>query len=119
MFMIIRESSAGGGDAGAMSVPQERTAKQVQAAIKKKVEKRRKQSDEQRGGAADIQTSTPQPPRLHRAAHIGLRTTTAAEDRLEETLEEMMEGPQRRDRESEKGEGPVDLLPIVDSVFGQ
>lgn len=29
MFMIIREPSARGGDAAAMSAPQERTAKQV------------------------------------------------------------------------------------------
>lgn len=40
---------------------------------------------------------------------------------LEEKLEELMEGPQRkeREREKEKEVEPVDLLPIVDSVFGQ
>lgn len=38
---------------------------------------------------------------------------------LEEQLEELMEGPRRREKEKEKEEEPVDLLPIVDSVFGQ
>lgn len=37
---------------------------------------------------------------------------------LDETLEEMMQGPQRRDGDKEEAEA-VDLLPIVDSVFGQ
>lgn len=44
-----------------------------------------------------------------------------SEDResLEEKLEEMMEGPQRGEKEKEKEVEPVNLLPIVDSVYGQ
>ncbi|XP_037118198.1 calcium-binding protein 2 isoform X1 [Syngnathus acus] len=113
MFMIIRESTAAGGGAAAMSVPQERTAKQVQAAIKKKVEKQRKRTGEQGGViTADIQVSTP--------CHLP-KTLSENGQTLEERLEQMMEGPQRKDssREEVEQSEPVDLLPIVDSVFGQ
>ncbi|XP_070692660.1 calcium-binding protein 2-like [Pempheris klunzingeri] len=123
MFMIIRETSAGGGGAGAMSAPQERSAKQVQAAIKKKLEKQKKRTTEHGGGVGDVQTATPQPPRHQKSGQTTLTAAAAAEDResledtLDETLEEMMEGPQRREEREEVE--PVDLLPIVDSVFGQ
>ncbi|KAM9377460.1 calcium-binding protein 2 isoform 1-T1 [Pholidichthys leucotaenia] len=119
MFMIIREPTAAGG-AGAMSVPQERSAKQVQAAIRKKVEKQKKRSGDQ--GAGDVQTAAPQPPRHHRSRQLPQTPTAeAAEDSeaLEEQLEEMMEGPRRRQKEKEKEAEPEDLLPIVDAVFGQ
>lgn len=88
----------------------------MQAAIKKKVEKQRKRTNDPAVGSGDIQMA---PPQLHRHHRPG-QTPQVAEDQrtLEETLEEMMQGPQRREREAEKGE-PVDLLPIVDSVFGQ
>lgn len=44
-----------------------------------------------------------------------------SEDResLDEKLEEMMEGTQRGEKEKEKEVEEVDLLPIVDSVYGQ
>ncbi|KAK2904176.1 calcium-binding protein 2 isoform X1 [Channa argus] len=118
MFMIIREPSAAGGSPAAMSAPPERTAKQVQAAIKKKVEKQKKKTNDQGVGAGDIQTATTQPARHQKSAQIPQMTT--AEDRasLDERLEEMLEGPHRREKEKEEGE-PVDLLPIVDSVYGQ
>ncbi|XP_042274681.1 calcium-binding protein 2-like isoform X2 [Thunnus maccoyii] len=121
MFMIIRELPAGGGGAaGAMSVPQERSAKQVQASIKKKVGKQKKRTNDNVMLDGDIQTAAQQPPRHQRPVQIP-QTTAAAEDReaLEEKLEEMMEGPQRKKKEREKEVEPVDLLPIVDSVFGQ
>ncbi|KAF1384762.1 hypothetical protein PFLUV_G00123520 [Perca fluviatilis] len=121
MFMIIRESSAGGGGAGAMSAPQERSAKQVQAAIKKKMEKQKKRTNEQGGGVGEVQTATPQLPRHQKFGQLPQTTAAAAEDRktLEEELEEMMEGPQGRERQNEEDGEPVDLLPIVDSMFGQ
>ncbi|XP_071362897.1 calcium-binding protein 2 isoform X1 [Trachinotus anak] len=121
MFMIIREPTAGGGGAAAMSVPPERSAKQVQAAIKKKMEKQRKRTNEQGGGGGggDAQTATPR----HQKSSQNPQTMTAAAaedtETLEEKLEEMMEGPQRREKEKEKEVEPADLLPIVDSVFGQ
>ncbi|TDH07637.1 hypothetical protein EPR50_G00107820 [Perca flavescens] len=120
MFMIIRESSAGGGG-GAMSAPQERSAKQVQAAIKKKMEKQKKRTNEQGGGVGEVQTATPQLPRHQKFGQLTQTTAAAAEDRktLEEELEEMMEGPQGRERQNEEDGEPVDLLPIVDSMFGQ
>ncbi|KAK5864788.1 hypothetical protein PBY51_016001 [Eleginops maclovinus] len=116
MFMIIREPSAGGGGAG-MSAPQERSAKQVQAAIKKKMEKQKRRTSAG-GGAGDIQTATPQPPRPPKPS---FHSAAAAEDSetLDEELEELMEGPQGRERAKEEEGEPVDLLPIVDSVFGQ
>ncbi|KAM3612286.1 uncharacterized protein V6R79_006280 [Siganus canaliculatus] len=121
MFMIIREpTAAGGGGAGGMSAPQERSAKQVQAAIKKKVEKQKKRGSDQGCAAGDIQTSTAQPRQQKSTVTMAVAAAAAAEDRasLEEALEEMMEGPRRQEREKEEAE-PVDLLPIVDSVFGQ
>ncbi|XP_034739061.1 calcium-binding protein 2 isoform X3 [Etheostoma cragini] len=126
MFMIIREPSAGGG-AAAMSAPQERSAKQpptpsqVQAAIKKKMEKQKKRTNEQRGSVGEVKTATPQPPRRQKFGQFPQATAAAAEDRktLEEELEEMMEGPQGVERQEEEDGEPVDLLPIVDSVFGQ
>ncbi|KAM6924105.1 calcium-binding protein 2 isoform 1-T1 [Xenentodon cancila] len=127
MFMLIREPSAGGG-AGAMSAPQERSAKQVQAAIKKKVERQRKRSIEQGRLASDIQNLSPQPQNSQKSKQLpqtataeAAETPEAAEDSeaLKEKLEEMLEGPQRRNMEQEKEADPADLLPIVDSVFGQ
>ncbi|XP_030595195.1 calcium-binding protein 2 isoform X2 [Archocentrus centrarchus] len=119
MFMIIREPAAGAG-AGAMSAPQERSAKQVQAAIKKKVEKQKKQTNKQGGGVGDIQSVA----RNQKSKQLTPMTAAeAAEDSetLEEQLEELMEGPRRREKEKENENEtePVDLLPIVDSVFGQ
>ncbi|XP_056237983.1 calcium-binding protein 2-like [Seriola aureovittata] len=122
MFMIIREPSAGGGGAGAMSAPPERSAKQVQAAIKRKMEKQRRRTNEQGGGgggSGDAQTASTQPPLRHQRSSQIPQTMTAAAAEDREMLEEMMEGPQRREREKEKEGEPVDLLPIVDSVFGQ
>ncbi|XP_029021219.1 calcium-binding protein 2 isoform X1 [Betta splendens] len=116
MFMIIREPTVVAGGAGAMSAPPERSAKQVQAAIKKKVKKQKKRSNEPGAAAADAAA-----PFQHRAAPLHQATTEEEEDgeSLEERLQEMMEGPHRRDREQEEEEEPVDLMPIVDSVFGQ
>ncbi|XP_049441823.1 calcium-binding protein 2-like isoform X2 [Epinephelus fuscoguttatus] len=115
MFMIIREPSAAVGGAGAMSAPQERSAKQVQAAIKKKLEKQKKRTND--GGVADIQTVTTP----HQKPSQFPPAAAAEDDRelLDEELEELMEGPHRREKEKEEEGEPVDLLPIVDSVFGQ
>ncbi|XP_074504897.1 calcium-binding protein 2-like [Sebastes fasciatus] len=119
MFMIIRETSAGGGSSGGMSVPQERSAKQVQAAIKKKLEKQKRQNSGQGG---DVQTAA-LPPRHRKPSQVPKTPMAAAaepnRELLEEELEEMMEGRRGREREKEEEREPVDLLPIVDSVFGQ
>jgi len=95
----------------------------VQAAIKKKLEKQKKRSSGQAGGVGVIQSA--QPPRHHKPAQFP-QMTAAFEDResLEEELEDMMEGPQRGEREEEEEEEgeegePADLLPIMNSMFGQ
>ncbi|XP_077589696.1 calcium-binding protein 2 isoform X1 [Stigmatopora nigra] len=128
MFMIIRESTAAGGTAAAINVPQERTAKQVRASIKKKVEKRRKRANQQGGGgtAADIQVCVPQLENQRRGHRVPKKDTQNGQT-LEERLEEMMEGTRGKENIPEEEEAaeeteeaePVDLLPIVDSVFGQ
>ncbi|XP_058504964.1 calcium-binding protein 2-like [Solea solea] len=119
MFMLIREPSAGGG--GSQNVPAERSAKQVQAAIKKKVEKQKKQANKQGGKNGNAPAAT----QNHKSSRIAKMMAMAEpEDReelkeeLEEKLEQMMEGRQRREEKEEEAE-PIDLLPIVDSVFGQ
>lgn len=100
---------------------------QVRAAIKKKVEKQRRRTGEPLLGPADIQVAPHQPHRQHKAGQnsqlllqVAPSATAAAEDQrsLEEALEEMMQGPHRGEKEAERSES-VDLLPIVDSVFGQ
>lgn len=97
---------------------------QVRAAIKKKVEKQRRRTGEPALGSADIQVAPYQPHRQHKTGQNSqppppsAASDTEDQKSLEETLEEMMQGPQRRETEVERAE-PVDLLPIVDSVFGQ
>lgn len=93
---------------------------QVQAAIKKKVEKQKKRTNDQGGGGGgggDAQAAA----RNQKSKLPPMTAAEAGEDSeaLEEQLEELMEGPRRREKEKEKEEEPVDLLPIVDSVFGQ
>lgn len=100
---------------------------QVRAAIKKKVEKQRRRTEEPALGSADIQVAPYQPHRQHKPGQTSQllpppppSVTSDTEDQisLAEKLEEMMQGPQRREKEVERA-APVDLLPIVDSVFGQ
>lgn len=70
------------------------------------------------GGAGDPESAAAQPPRHQKPRQL----LEAAEDseELDEKLVEMMEGPQRGEKGKEMEEAePVDLLPIVDSVFGQ
>lgn len=88
---------------------------QVQASIKKKMEKQKRRSSTA-GAAGDIQTA---PPPRHQKTSFP--TAAAAEDSetQDEELDELMEGPQGRGGEREEEGEPVDLLPIVDSVFGQ
>ncbi|KAK7919010.1 hypothetical protein WMY93_010294 [Mugilogobius chulae] len=115
MFMIIRETPAAGGSPGAMGAPPERTAKQVQAAIKKKVEKQKKRGNGQGKTSGEVPTS--QAPRRKKV--VRPNPTIEEAHKLEQKLEELMEGPHRKEQEPEKEAEPVDLLPIVTSVFGQ
>ncbi|KAM3866721.1 calcium-binding protein 2-like [Diretmus argenteus] len=126
MFMIIREgSSAGGGSVGAMSSPPEQSAKQVQAAIKKKVEKQKRRKTELAGLAvvADVQAvgqrhHRQRPSQIPYKAMGEEEEEEEEEDMLEEKLEEMMEGMEQKEKQIEEEEH-TDLLPIVESVFGQ
>ncbi|KAK2890981.1 hypothetical protein Q8A67_013624 [Cirrhinus molitorella] len=111
MFMIIREGSAGGaGSTGGMSAPPERTAKQVQAAIKKKVEKQRKQVDM---GVVEVFSSNSRPKigqKKNQPIHPPSRSGDGEEEEDEEPVE--TEGEPKEKEE-------LDLGTIVDSVFGQ
>ncbi|KAG9272226.1 calcium-binding protein 2-like isoform X1 [Astyanax mexicanus] len=108
MFMIIREgSAAGGGTTAGMSAPQERTAKQVQAAIKKKVEKQKKQLE--MGVVEAFSTN---------GAPKGRKRPSAPPERRGDEEEEVEEdGAPETEEQCEKED--IDLVPIVDSVFGQ
>uniref|UniRef100_A0A3Q2DF79 Calcium binding protein 2b n=1 Tax=Cyprinodon variegatus TaxID=28743 RepID=A0A3Q2DF79_CYPVA len=105
-----------------MSAPQERSAKQVQAAIKRKMERQKRRSIEQGMVAAEGQGMIHVPPQRQRSRQPPPMTMAdEAEDSeaLEEQLEEMLEGPHRSNGENEVEDEPADLLPIVNSVFGQ
>ncbi|XP_066505698.1 calcium-binding protein 2 isoform X1 [Hoplias malabaricus] len=110
MFMIIREgSAAGGGSAAGMTAPPERTAKQVQAAIKKKVEKQRRQLEM---GVVEAFSSSAKPKRRQRKGEA-----SATERRGDEDEDEDEEAGNELEEQQEKED--VDLVPIVDSVFGK
>ncbi|XP_077957306.1 calcium-binding protein 2 isoform X1 [Gasterosteus aculeatus] len=126
MFMIAREPTAGGGSGGGMSVPSPKTAKQVQASIKKNLEKQKKRSSGPGGGVGEAPAATPQPPRPQKSSAPFLRMSAAAAEDSESPEEEeedwmgALRGAERGAEEEEEEEGgePVDLQPMVDSVFG-
>lgn len=91
----------------------------MQAAIKKKAKQKRRSGD-QGGVAADVQITSPLPPHLQTPAVAASSETEGVEEceELDRELEEMMEAQPRREKDKEEAE-PADLLPIVDSVFGQ
>lgn len=93
----------------------------MQAAIKKKVEKQKKRTNDQGGGVGDIQSAARNQKSKQLSPMTAAEAAEAAEDSetLEEQLEELMEGPRRREKEKDKDTESVDLMPIVDSVFGQ
>ncbi|KTG46936.1 hypothetical protein cypCar_00019936 [Cyprinus carpio] len=110
MFMIIREGSAGGaGSTGGMNAPPERTAKQVQAAIKKKVEKQRKQVET---GVVEAFNSNTRP-KMGQKKNQPIHPPSRSGDGEEEEEEEPAENGEPKEKEE------LDLRPIVDSVFGQ
>ncbi|XP_043982317.1 calcium-binding protein 2 isoform X2 [Gambusia affinis] len=125
MFMLIREPSAGAGG-GSMSTPPERSAKQIQASIKRKMERQKRRSIEQGMLMAEGLGATHMPPQRQRfrqppqtTAAEAAEDSEALEEQLEEQLEEMLEGRRRTSEEKEEEEDSADLLPIVNSVFGQ
>ncbi|XP_067103875.1 calcium-binding protein 2-like [Osmerus mordax] len=144
MFMIIREGSAAtGGGAAAMSAPQEKTAKQVtlapfwgsqvQAAIKRKVEKQKKRSGEQGDAPAGGSKSRPPSSSRQRAARgIAAREEEEEEQEEDEEDERRKEEEEERRKEEEEEEQveekeehlqrekeAADLSPMVESMFGQ
>lgn len=86
----------------------------MQAYIKKKVEKQRKRS-------IDAQSASHKLQELQRSREPAQMAEEKAEnsETMDEELEEMLAGGQRRNVETVEEAEPVDLLPIVDSVFGQ
>ncbi|KAG1962539.1 calcium-binding protein 2 isoform X2 [Pimephales promelas] len=110
MFMIIREGSAGGaGSTGGMSAPPERTAKQVQAAIKKKVEKQKKQVEM---GVVEAFNNNAKP-KMGQRKNQPILPPSRGGDGEEDVEEEAAE------TEESKEKVELDLVPIVESVFGQ
>lgn len=109
MFMIIREGSAGGAVTTGMSGSQERTAKQVQAAIKKKVEKQKKQVEM---GVVEAFSSNTRP-KVRQKRNKPIRASNRADGGEEEDEEESADTGELKEREE------IDLVPLVASVFGQ
>ncbi|KAK2839030.1 hypothetical protein Q7C36_013844 [Tachysurus vachellii] len=107
MFMLIRDGQGGGGSGSGMSAASERTPKQVQAAIKKTVEKQKKQLE---NGEAFGNTSKSNCGRRQSLSTQYERTEDGDEEEDVEAVAETME-------QHEKEE--TDLTPIVDSMFGQ
>ncbi|XP_063046890.1 calcium-binding protein 2-like [Engraulis encrasicolus] len=143
MFMLIREGNdgAGGGGPGARGggVP-EKSAKQVQAAIKRKLEKqKRRESIGTVGADAFLNTALSARERRLNQVFAPARPRedeeeVAEEEEVEEEFEEevltegeevegeeMMqeEGAGDVPEEQEQGESGEHLAPIVDSVYGQ
>ncbi|KAL4641675.1 calcium-binding protein 2-like isoform X1 [Arapaima gigas] len=107
MFMFIREGSATGpGTSSGTSGPQEKTPKQVQAAIKKKVEKQRRRTSEL--GAGEEMENNARPLR----AKVPSLASTAEEEEEEEEEQQVQ-------REAEREALQADLQPIVDLAYGQ
>ncbi|XP_029626430.1 calcium-binding protein 1-like [Salmo trutta] len=130
MFMIIqKDSSAGGGVTEGMSTPQEKTAKQVKAAISKKVQKQqnkqRRQSSEQ-SGVSEVSAAGVKPPHGRRYSQNPTPFPVTARDKergtgdeeedldVEDKLADMMKTGGQKQQEKE----PIDLLPIMDPAFG-
>ncbi|XP_042181598.1 calcium-binding protein 2-like [Oncorhynchus tshawytscha] len=130
MFMIIqKESSAGGGVTEGMSTPQEKTAKQVKAAISKKVQKQqnkqRRRSSEQ-SGVPEVSAAGVKPPHGRWCSQNPTPFPVSARDKergtgdeeedldVEDKVADMMRTGGRKQQEKE----PIDLLPIMDPAFG-
>ncbi|KAI7801730.1 calcium-binding protein 2 isoform X2 [Triplophysa rosa] len=109
MFMIIREGSAGVASTTGMSAPHERTAKQVQAAIKKKVEKQKKQIEM---GVVEAFSSNTRP-KVRQKWNKPIQSNKKADGGEEEDEEEHDETGEPKEKEE------TDLVAIVASVFGQ
>uniref|UniRef100_A0A1A8KE87 EF-hand domain-containing protein n=1 Tax=Nothobranchius kuhntae TaxID=321403 RepID=A0A1A8KE87_NOTKU len=94
-----------------MSAPPERSAKQVQAAIKKKMEKKKRQSIDQGVPGGDIQSAASQQRQKPKQLPKTATEAKAAEDSegLEEKLEEMMEGELRPEELDELREAFVEF----------
>ncbi|CAL8264037.1 unnamed protein product [Lota lota] len=136
MFMLIREAPSTGG--AVTTVTQEKTAKQVQAAIRKKMEKQKRRTSGAGGaggggggrgggggggggGTGEVQGAGIRMPRRPKGVSRRPPERLAVEDSeaLEDELDEMMTATPRKEKEPEPEPEPVDLLPMVDSVFGQ
>ncbi|CAB1325471.1 unnamed protein product [Coregonus sp. 'balchen'] len=129
MFMIIqKDSSVGESVTEGMSTPHEKTAKQVKAAISKKVQrqqkKQRRWSSEQ-SGVSEVSAAGVKPPHGRRytpfpvTARDRERGTGDEEEEeedldVEEKVAEMMKTGSQKQEEKE----PIDLLPIMDPAFG-
>ncbi|XP_031443332.1 calcium-binding protein 2-like [Clupea harengus] len=125
MFMLIREGNGGaGGSASGISAPQEKSAKQVQAAIKRKVQRQRRRASE--GTAAIDAFITPRERRLNQVFPVQRQRDEDSEEEEEEEAEELEEEEEEETMQDEGGQPEEqgepdrsDLGPIVDSVFGQ
>ncbi|KAF7707038.1 calcium-binding protein 2 isoform X2 [Silurus meridionalis] len=106
MFMLIRDGQGGGGSGGGMSALPERTPKQVQAAIKKTVEKQKKQLE----NCEALNTMS----KSNGSRRQSVSTTFETPEEGEEVATEVVAGTKEQ-----RGKTETDLRPIVKSMFGQ
>ncbi|KAI5624852.1 calcium-binding protein 2-like isoform X1 [Silurus asotus] len=106
MFMLIRDGQGGGGSGGGMSALPERTPKQVQAAIKKTVEKQKKQLEN--GEALNTMSKS------NGSRRQSVSTTFETPEEGDEVATEAVAGTKEQ-----RGKTETDLRPIVKSMFGQ
>ncbi|KAF4094228.1 hypothetical protein AMELA_G00010350 [Ameiurus melas] len=107
MFMLIRDGQGGGGSGGGMSAAPERTPKQVQAAIKKTVEKQKKQLE---NGETVNNTSK---------SNGGRRQSLSAPHERTGDGDEEVDVEVVTETKQQQGKEKTDLTPIVNSMFGQ
>ncbi|XP_017328917.2 calcium-binding protein 2 isoform X1 [Ictalurus punctatus] len=107
MFMLIRDGQGGGGSGGGMSSAPGRTPKQVQAAIKKTVEKQKKQLE---NGETVSNTSK---------SNGGRRQSLSAPHERTGDGDEEVDVEVVAETKQQQGKEKTDLTPIVKSMFGQ
>ncbi|TSV81507.1 Calcium-binding protein 1 [Bagarius yarrelli] len=107
MFMLIRDGAGGGGSGGGMSTVPERTPKQVQAAIKKTVEKQKKQLESGETFGNTLKSNGGQ---RHSLSALHERTGDGDDEEVGEAV---------AGTEEQRGKEETDLTPMVDSMFGQ
>ncbi|KAJ8015575.1 hypothetical protein DPEC_G00027540 [Dallia pectoralis] len=124
MFMIIPKDPAAGAAAGTckMTTPQEKTAKQVKAAITKKVLKQQSKQavrSDDHAGASDVPLPQARRPGQNPTRFpVATRDERDEEEEEDQDVEDQVANMMKTRVQKEEEEEPLDFLPIMDPVFG-